>query len=68
MSENDAELEQLRAVSCSALLERLPPPWQLDKAESTKNLPEVLARPGRDHPGHARGPGLVGPGQHHGAG
>ncbi len=36
MSGNDAELEQLRAVSCSALLERLPPPWQLDKAESTK--------------------------------
>lgn len=37
MSGNDAELEQLRAVSCSALLERLPPPWQLDKAESTRN-------------------------------
>ena len=37
MSENEAELEQLRAVSCSALLERLPPPWQLDKTESTRN-------------------------------
>ena len=36
MSGNDAELEELRAVNCSALLERLPPPWQLDKAESTK--------------------------------
>lgn len=37
MSGSDEELEQLRGVSCSALLERLPPPWQLDKAESTKN-------------------------------
>lgn len=36
MSGNSAELEELRAVSCSALLERLPPPWQLDKAESTR--------------------------------
>ena len=37
MSGQDGELEELRAVSCSALLERLPPPWQLDKAESTRN-------------------------------
>jgi hypothetical protein len=32
MSGHDAELEELRAkVSCAVLLERLPPPWQLDK-------------------------------------
>ena len=37
MSGQDGELEELRAVSCSALLERLPPPWRLDKAESTRN-------------------------------
>ncbi|MHB0668281.1 DUF3991 domain-containing protein [Roseomonas mucosa] len=37
MSGLDTELEELREVSCAALLERLPPPWQLDKAESTKN-------------------------------
>lgn len=33
----DEELEQLRAVSCAALPERLPPSWRLDKAESTRN-------------------------------
>ncbi|QDJ12257.1 Hypothetical protein HVPorG_03886 (plasmid) [Roseomonas mucosa] len=37
MSRLDGELEQLREVSCSALLERLPPPWRLDRAESTRN-------------------------------
>jgi Protein of unknown function (DUF3991)/Toprim-like len=37
MSEQDAELEQMRAgVSCAVLLERHPPPWQLDKKESTR--------------------------------
>ncbi len=37
MSGHDAELEQMRAgVSCAVLLERFPPPWQLDKAESTR--------------------------------
>jgi hypothetical protein len=37
MSEQDAELEQMRAgVSCAVLLERRPPPWQLDKKESTR--------------------------------
>ena len=37
MSGQDAELEQMRAgVSCAVLLERFPPPWQLDKAESTR--------------------------------
>lgn len=28
MSGLDTELEELREVSCAALLERLPPPWQ----------------------------------------
>lgn len=33
----DPELEELRAgVSCAVLLERHPPPWRLDKRESTK--------------------------------
>jgi hypothetical protein len=36
MSEQDAEVERLKAeVSCAALLERLPPVWRLDRAEST---------------------------------
>ena len=38
MSEQDAEIEWLKAgVSCAALLERLPPVWQLDSAESTRH-------------------------------
>ena len=38
MSEQDAEIEWLKAgVSCAALLERLPPPWQLDRSESTRH-------------------------------
>ena len=37
MSEQDAEIESLKAsVSCAALLERLPPVWRLDHAESTR--------------------------------
>ena len=37
MRGRDAELEALRAgVSCAVLLERLPPPWRLDRAESTR--------------------------------
>jgi hypothetical protein len=37
MSEQDKEIEQLKAgVSCAVLLERLPPVWQLDCAESTR--------------------------------
>ena len=37
MSEQDAEIEWLKAgVSCAVLLERLPPVWQLDRAESTR--------------------------------
>ena len=37
MTGHDAELNQFRAgVSCAALLEHLPPPWVLDKQESTR--------------------------------
>ena len=37
MGEQDAEIEWLKAgVSCAALLERLPPPWRLDRAQSTR--------------------------------
>jgi hypothetical protein len=37
MSEQDKEIEWLKAgVSCAVLLERLPPVWQLDRAESTR--------------------------------
>jgi len=37
MSGSDPEIEQLRAgVNCAALLERLPPVWQLDRKESTR--------------------------------
>lgn len=36
MTTHDPEVEQLRAtVNCAALLERLPPPWRLDRKEST---------------------------------
>ena len=38
MSEQDAEIEWLKAgVSCAALLERLPPVWQLDRGQSTRH-------------------------------
>jgi hypothetical protein len=38
MSIQDAELEEMRAgVNCAVLLERHPPPWHLDKKESTRN-------------------------------
>ncbi len=38
MTTYDPEIERLRVeVSCATLLERLPPPWLLDRAESTKN-------------------------------
>ena len=34
----DEELQRLReSVNCAALLERMPPPWRLDKAESTRD-------------------------------
>jgi hypothetical protein len=37
MNDHDAELEQMRAgVSSAVLLERHPPPWRLDKKESTR--------------------------------
>ena len=38
MNDHDGELEQMRAgVTCAVLLERHPPPWQLDKKESTRH-------------------------------
>ena len=37
MNEQDAEIEWLKTgVSCAALLERLPPVWRLDRAESSR--------------------------------
>src|ERR1019366_9579356 len=37
MSGQDAEIQQLKAaVSCAALLERLPPVWRFDRAGSTR--------------------------------
>ena len=37
MSEQDAEIQYLKAsLSCAVLLERLPPVWRLDHAESTR--------------------------------
>jgi hypothetical protein len=37
MSEQDTEIEWLKArVTCAALLERWPPVWRLDRAESTR--------------------------------
>lgn len=38
MTGYDEEVERLRdSVNCAALLERLPPPWRLDRAESTRD-------------------------------
>jgi hypothetical protein len=38
MRGHDTEIERLRTeVNCAVLLEQFPPPWQLDRAESTKN-------------------------------
>jgi Toprim-like/Protein of unknown function (DUF3991) len=38
MNKQDAEIERLKAgVSCAVLLERLPPPWRLDRGESTRH-------------------------------
>jgi hypothetical protein len=38
MSEQDKDIERLKAsVSCAVLLERLPPVWRLDRAESTRH-------------------------------
>ena len=39
MAGQDAELELFRlGVSCAALLERLPPPWRLDRTGSTRRV------------------------------
>jgi Toprim-like/Protein of unknown function (DUF3991) len=38
MNEQDAEIERLKAgVSCAVLLERLRPPWRLDRGQSTRH-------------------------------
>ncbi len=38
MNEHDAEIDRLKAgVSCAVLLERLPPPWRLDRGQSTRH-------------------------------
>jgi hypothetical protein len=37
MNEHDAEIGRLKAgVNCAVLLEQLPPPWRLDRRESTR--------------------------------
>ena len=37
MREHEADVERIRAgVNCAVLLERHPPPWQLDRKESTR--------------------------------
>ena len=43
----DTEIEWLKErVSCAALLERLPPPWRLDRAESSRNSLKYRRQPG----------------------
>jgi hypothetical protein len=38
MNEHDAEIERLKAsVSGAVLLKRLPPPWRLDRGQSTRH-------------------------------
>jgi hypothetical protein len=38
MDSRNAEIEHLKAgISCAALLERLPPPWRLDRRESSRH-------------------------------
>ena len=37
MDQRDAEIEDLKArISCAAVLERLPPPWRLDRTQSSR--------------------------------
>ena len=37
MTRHDPEIEELRAkVHCAVVLERTPPPWKLDRKQSTK--------------------------------
>ena len=45
MSEQDEDIEWLKAnVSCAVLLERLPPVWRLDRAESSRAQPQIPPR------------------------
>jgi hypothetical protein len=38
MNGHDEDIDELKAgVSCAALLDRLPPVWRLDRAESTRH-------------------------------
>ena len=47
MNDQNAEIEWLKAkVSCAVLLERLPPVWQLDRAESTRRSLKYRRGPG----------------------
>ncbi len=47
MSEHDPEIEFLKAnVSCAVLLERLPPVWHLDRAESSRASLKYRRGPG----------------------
>lgn len=47
MSGQDMEIQHLKnSVSCAALLERLPPVWRLDRAESTRRCLKYRRGPG----------------------
>ena len=47
MSEHDMEIEWLKErVDCAALLERMPPVWRLDRAESTRRSLKYRRGPG----------------------
>ena len=62
MSEQDKDVERLKAsVSCAVLLERLPPVWRLDRAESSRAQPEIPPRRGGNRDRQPRWPWLVGP-------
>jgi hypothetical protein len=47
MREQDTEIEWLKdSVNCAVLLERLPPVWRLDRAESTRRSLKYRRGPG----------------------
>jgi hypothetical protein len=47
MREQDTEIEWLKdSVNCAALLERMPPVWRLDRAESTRRSLQYRRGPG----------------------
>lgn len=53
---DDRELDVLRGISCAAVLERLPPPWRLDRRESTRRALKYRRGAGEivivNHDGH----------------